>query len=102
MYKSPIEVVVSQFQEMIIQQQEEQTCAAVQKVGINVDKQELLKALAYDRGQYEKGYADGMIKLAERLKSEMLGKYCMYFNFEITNAIINLVLKEMLGDNNGL
>lgn len=27
--------------------------------GINADKDELLKALEYDRGQYEKGYADG-------------------------------------------
>lgn len=101
MYKSPIEVIVSQVQEMIIQQQEDQTFAAVQKVGINVDKQELLKALAYDRKQYEKGYADGIVAFAERLKVEMLGKYCMYFNFEITNAIIDLVLKEFVGDNNG-
>ena len=32
---------------------------AVYKVGVTVDKDELLKALQYDRGQYEKGYADG-------------------------------------------
>ena len=29
------------------------------KVGCAVDKDELVKALEYDRGQYEKGYADG-------------------------------------------
>lgn len=29
------------------------------KVGCAVDKDELEKALRYDRGQYEKGYADG-------------------------------------------
>ena len=33
---------------------------AIQKVGINVDKEELLKALIYDRGQYDKGYEDAM------------------------------------------
>jgi hypothetical protein len=32
---------------------------AVQKYGINVDKEELIRALQYDRNQYEKGYADG-------------------------------------------
>ena len=31
---------------------------AVQNVGINVDKDELLKALAYDRDQYNKGFHD--------------------------------------------
>lgn len=30
-----------------------------QEMGLDVDREELLKALKYDRGQYEKGYADG-------------------------------------------
>lgn len=30
------------------------------KSDINVDKEELLKALIYDRGQYDKGYEDAM------------------------------------------
>ena len=30
--------------------------------GIEVDKDELIKTLAYDREQYEKGYADGLKK----------------------------------------
>ena len=32
---------------------------AVAEVGIEVDRDELIKALAYDRQQYEKGYVDG-------------------------------------------
>ena len=32
---------------------------AVAEVGIEVDRDKLIKALAYDRGQYEKGYGDG-------------------------------------------
>lgn len=59
MYESPIELVVSQFQTEIIKQQENQVIKAVQNVGVNVDKAELLRALSYDRDQYEKGYADG-------------------------------------------
>lgn len=45
---------------------------AVQKVGINVDKEELLKALIYDRRQYDKGYEDAMneIKHPQPLKFE--------------------------------
>ena len=31
----------------------------VRKVIPHIDKEELVKALEYDRGQYEKGYADG-------------------------------------------
>ena len=30
-----------------------------QEMGLDVNREELLKALQYDRGQYEKGYADG-------------------------------------------
>lgn len=35
---------------------------AILNVGVVVDKDELLKALDYDRGQYEKGYKDGYHK----------------------------------------
>ena len=47
---------------------------AVRKVGINVDKEELLKALIYDRGQYDKGYEDAMneVKHPQPLKFEDL------------------------------
>lgn len=44
------------------------------KVGINVDKEELLKALIYDRVQYDKGYEDAMneVKHPQPLKFEDL------------------------------
>ena len=62
------------------------------KIGVNVDKEELEKALRYDRHQYSKGYKDGyedgMTAFAERLKSEM---YTVGFDID------NLV-KEMAGD----
>ena len=40
-------------------EQDELIVRACMNVGVNVDKDELVKALAYDRHQYEKGYVDG-------------------------------------------
>lgn len=54
MYKNPIEIIYDDIQYHI----EDGIIKAVQGVGINVDKEELIKALKYDRHQYEKGYAD--------------------------------------------
>jgi len=54
MYKSPIEIIYSGLQTQL----EGEVMRAVQSVDVNVDKDELIKALAYDRQQYEKGYAD--------------------------------------------
>lgn len=56
MWISPIEII----DEDIELRLEDTVFKAVQSVGIKVNKDELLKALAYDRGQYEKGYADGV------------------------------------------
>ena len=56
MYNSPIEMIIGNMR----MQQEGEIFRAVQNIGVNVDKDELLKALQYDRGQYEKGYEDGI------------------------------------------
>ena len=55
MYKSPIEIITEQ----IKTNYENEIYSAVQNVGINVDRDELLKALEYDRGQYEEGFREG-------------------------------------------
>ena len=60
MYESPIEIIMTDIQHQIAEQQEEQIYKAVVSVGINVDKKELLRALQYDRGQYSRGYVDAM------------------------------------------
>lgn len=54
-YESPIELIVNELQT----QMEGDVLKAVQNYGINVNKEELLKALDYDRDQYRKGYEDG-------------------------------------------
>ena len=53
-YQSPIDLIMGQMNLSL----EGEICKAVQKVGVNVDREELLKALQYDRGQYQKGYND--------------------------------------------
>lgn len=72
MYKSPIEIMLTEMQVKM----ENGIMKAVRDVGVNVDATELLKALAYDREQYKKGYADGLeagyewISVEDRLPSE--------------------------------
>ena len=55
MYESPIKIITGQ----IKTNYEDAIYCAVQNVGINVDREELLKALEYDRGQYEEGWKEG-------------------------------------------
>ena len=55
MYKSPIEIV----SEEITTKLEDEVMTVVERYGIFVDKQELIRALKNDRSQYDKGYADG-------------------------------------------
>ena len=57
-YQGPIEVIASQMRITSEIHLGEEIVKAVQKVGVNVDKAELLKALRYDREQYQKGYKD--------------------------------------------
>lgn len=60
MYESPIELFsVEDYSKQIDEQIEKAVYEVVTKVGINVNREELIKALEYDRNQYEKGYADG-------------------------------------------
>ena len=66
MYKSPIRVIYGQMQTKM----EGDVLKAVQSYHINVDRDELIRALKYDRDQYKKGYADATpkwIPVTERL-----------------------------------
>ena len=65
MYKSPIEIITEQ----IKTNYEDAIYSAVQNVGINIDKGELLKALEYDRGQYEEGFREGEKHTLRQIKN---------------------------------
>lgn len=65
MYESPITLISGAFHLNL----EDGVYKAVRQTGVVVDKDELIKALKYDRGQYEKGYADAK---AEQKKGEWI------------------------------
>lgn len=80
-WESPVNLISQYVDEQIkeMHKQEEKTIMAeiTHKLGVDIDKQELINALNYDRGQYEKGYADGRASLIEendKLK-EQVKKY---------------------------
>ena len=58
-YKSPIEITYGQFRLEQEKRIEGEVFKAIQDYGINIDKDELIKALQYDRDQYRKGFEDG-------------------------------------------
>ena len=101
MYKSPIEIIMKEVRQKMDEDFENAVFKAVRKVGINVDKEELLKALIYDRGQYDKGYEDAMneVKHHQPLKFEELhenmwvydvkNKCCIYIEeFTVDNQMM--------------
>jgi hypothetical protein len=67
MYKAPIELISSppKFD------YDGEIYKAVVKCGVSVDKDELIKALQYDRGQYDKGYADAKTEVAREIFEEL-------------------------------
>jgi len=60
-YQSPIEMIQGEMR----MHMDGEILKAVRDVGVNVDKDELLKALAYDRDQYNKGYHDAEPKVGK-------------------------------------
>lgn len=69
MYEPPIEIMIK---DKILTDIGEKTDNAImleitEQYGVYVDKEELAKALAYDRGQYDKGFADGRQSILDEL-----------------------------------
>lgn len=64
MYKSPIDLMYSnpvhEFATKMNNDMEEQIMVEIARVRINVNKEELVKALQYDRDQYAKGWNDSI------------------------------------------
>ena len=72
MYESPINLIEKQVANNIEKTIEGEVWTVTKEIGIDVNKEELIKALQYDRDQYEKGYYDGLnahkwIPVSERL-----------------------------------
>lgn len=82
-YESPITLIQKEvefkFENAILE--------AVHNIGVTVDKDELLKALTYDRDQYSKGYQQGLKENADALEEacEYIAKndFCPFDRFGI-------------------
>ena len=74
-YVPPITLIVGEIETKM----ENDTIQAVQRYGIDVNRDELIKALNYDRDQYEKGFTMGYsrgywnCKTESRIQGEWLG-----------------------------
>lgn len=58
-YEPPIQAFIGQMRIEHERTLESETIKAVRAIDVTVDKEELIKALQYDRNQYEKGYVNG-------------------------------------------
>ena len=67
-YVSPIQTIASQIEMSM----DGEILKACQRVGIEVDKDELIKALEYDRKQYEAGYRAGFEAGRQKAKQELI------------------------------
>ena len=92
MYKSPIEMIMGP---MNIEY-ENGILKCVQSYCPNIDKEELDKALKYDRDQYNKGYVDGATELANRLKEWFVENSNYWFSHSV-NMEIDEVLNNTIG-----
>ena len=71
MYESPIKLneIGTHISERIAKATDEYIFAQI-NMAVDVDKEELIKALSYDRNQYQKGYADGYADAKAERKME--------------------------------
>ena len=81
MYKSPItifESTIDSFAKSIIKQKDDEIFAEIQhSFGVDLDREELIRALQYDRNQYDKGYADGK---ADAMADLVRCKDCQHYS----------------------
>lgn len=72
MYESPITMVQRTISEQMRQEEDRYICEIEQEVGFHIDKQELIRALNYERQQYEKGYLDGRVSGKHEIESKLV------------------------------
>lgn len=91
MYESPVNIIYVEMQTQI----EGDVFKAIQNVGIDVNKEELIKALQYDREQYSKGYSDGYEKAIDDF-AEKIFYYCSMSNMNAT--MIRQIAEQLKGE----
>ena len=98
MYVSPIEKIYGDIRSQMIENDENQLMGSVtQSIGYKVDKDELIRALQYDRQQYEKGYKDGLIHLSEDTVTEWMVEFIQINGIK---CLMELVMKAIEQEHN--
>ena len=102
-YESPIQKIVGkaieEMQTRMIQQEEDRLIMECREtVGFYINKDELIRALNYDRDQYAKGYkaglnADRWISVKDQLPEES-GRYLAYIVNRYVNGIRYIMTAE--------
>lgn len=74
MYESPIVLMekVDKISKDFGEKLEDHVVEVIRSYYVDVDKEELLKALEYDRDQYDKGFKDGFEKAKKEMESKPL------------------------------
>lgn len=96
MYVSPITVAIHEIQRNYNSKVDTLILEEIHKYDVKVDKDELIKALKYDRNQYEKGYVDGKKETAReifyKLKETLIinnEENTEWFDYDFTLETIN-------------
>lgn len=109
MYESPIDIIQREVSRVVEEHNKELETHIMYKVnkeyGINVDKQELLRALSYDRQQYNQGYDDGRdralddmreyVEYAVKLATDKFTEYTDFHCKVLADDIIKEILKQI-------
>lgn len=88
-YESPIQVFIGQMRIDHERTLESETLKAVRAIDVTVDKEELIKALQYDRNQYEKGYINGYNAKASEVAREVIDDCITILNTEYRKCDTN-------------
>lgn len=92
MYESPINQILGEMR----MEMEGECMKVVQQCGFDVNKEELTKALAYDRKQYEKGFVDAIDELRQRFVAEYNEMMDLDMEENMNWAIrLNIIAEEM-------
>lgn len=99
MWESPINVMEIQdsFVSEIKEKTEEMVFTEIKRIGINVDKEELIKALQYDREQYSKGYSDGYAKGIDDLVNGLLNWKSQDEEYKSFSDVCNEIAEQLKG-----
>lgn len=110
-YNSPITIAIREYEGAFNEAVENEVIRAVNKVAVYVDKEELIKALNYDRKQYDKGYNIGFWKgeevaakrfaaaIKKRLRiPETRACNIATFSKGQIRAVVNEILEEIVGE----